>query len=220
MVEALEGAETLVSPSRKAAPSMSFNQRQRLFVEHYLLQLNASKAALAAGYSAHTARATGWKLLHHPKIAAEIKAAMAARAERNKISADRVLQELARIAFADLGNIAEWGPDKLSLKPNDGVALDDRVAIAELAIGHGPNGHGARIKLHSKHKALDSLARHLGLYERGAKPEMTMAEMQAMREKVRRMLTAKLDDMLDQRAAERATQAVSTDVAPDDAGKE
>ena len=75
--------------------------KQERFVTEYLVDLNATQAAVRAGYSAKTAHAIGPKLTTKPSIQAAIETAKAERSTRVHITQDRVLQELARIAFAD-----------------------------------------------------------------------------------------------------------------------
>ena len=142
--------------------------RQQRFVEEYLVDPNGHQAALRAGYAPRGARQTVTKLLKHPEIAAAIRRGMEARAERLRVHADKVVAEFARIAFADIGNLVEWGPDGVTLRPKSALSPDDRAAIAEIAAGSGPYGAGPRLRLHSKHRALDAIARHLGLYGRTA----------------------------------------------------
>ena len=74
--------------------------KQRRFCEEYLIDLNATQAAIRAGYSARTAKAIASENLTKPYIAAEIAAAFAARSERTEVTQDRVIEELALIAFA------------------------------------------------------------------------------------------------------------------------
>ena len=64
--------------------------------------MNATQAAIRAGYSAKTAKEQATRLLSNVHIAAAIAKARADRSERTGITADRVLQELARIAFFDI----------------------------------------------------------------------------------------------------------------------
>ncbi len=73
--------------------------RQGRFVEEYLIDLNATQAARRAGYSERWAGDRGWKLLRDPEVAAAIEKAQAARAERTRVSADKVVKELAKVAF-------------------------------------------------------------------------------------------------------------------------
>lgn len=82
------------------------NRRRARFVQEYLIDLNAARAARDAGYSEKTARVIGFELLTFPDIQAAIARAMAARSERTDITQDRVLTELALLAFSDLTHYA------------------------------------------------------------------------------------------------------------------
>ncbi|RYE42642.1 MAG: terminase small subunit [Hyphomicrobiales bacterium] len=93
---------------------MSLTAKQQRFVAEYLIDLNASQAAIRAGYSAKTAYSVGHENLKKPEIQVEIQAAMKARSERTEINADWVLTRLARDATADLADLySECG----TLKP-------------------------------------------------------------------------------------------------------
>src|SRR5665213_2150746 len=93
----------------------------------------------------------------------------AQQAKDARIDAARVLAELGRIAFSDIGRIAEWDSDGVALKSNAEIAEADRASIAELAASAGDKSRSARIRLHNKQRALDGIARLLGLYGRGAR---------------------------------------------------
>jgi hypothetical protein len=86
-----------------------------------------------------------------------------ARAARLGITAERVLQEYARLAFSDMSRIVEWDDaGKMQAKPSTGLSEDDAPAIAEIVASASTN-YVYRIKLHDKKPVLDALARHLGL---------------------------------------------------------
>ncbi len=87
---------------------------------------------------------------------------IAKRAARLGITAERVLQEYAHIAFADLRHIVEWGADGLRIKPLEDIIGGDVAAISEIVPGTDP-GH-SRVKLYDKKAALDAIARHLGMF--------------------------------------------------------
>lgn len=82
--------------------------QQARFVEEYLVDLNATQAAIRAGYSARTAYSQGQRLLKHVEVAKAIKAAMDARSERVSVTADDVLRELWSIATADANDLIEY----------------------------------------------------------------------------------------------------------------
>lgn len=95
---------------------------------------------------------------------------IALRAARLGITPERVLQEYARIAFADLRRIADWGPKGLVPKDPDTLSDEDAAAISEIVSGGA--GGKYRIKLYDKKSALDAIARHLGMFARTApRPE-------------------------------------------------
>ena len=78
------------------------NNRQRSFAQEYIVDLNATQAAIRAGYSAKTARIHASRLLTNVDIQENIREAMQERSERTNIRADRVLTELAKIGFANM----------------------------------------------------------------------------------------------------------------------
>jgi hypothetical protein len=92
------------------------------------------------------------------------------RAARLGITPERVLQEYARIAFADLRRFVDWGPDGLVPKNPETLSEEDATAISEIVSGGA--GGKYRIKLYDKKSALDAIARHLGMFVRAApRPE-------------------------------------------------
>lgn len=91
------------SSRSKATPaSPALTRKQRRFVEEYLVDVNATQAAIRAGYPQRTAASVGSENLRKPEIAAAIKTALDARAARTEITQDRVLQELAHLVFSDV----------------------------------------------------------------------------------------------------------------------
>jgi phage terminase small subunit len=137
----------------------AMTEGQQRFVEEYLVDLNAKQAALRAHYAPNSARHAARNLMRRPAVAAAIRAGLAARRERLQISADRVMLELARIAFSDIGRLVDWDKDGVTLKPKESLSDADLAAVAEIS------GDGPRIKMHDKRRALEALGRHLGLFE-------------------------------------------------------
>ncbi len=143
-------------------PRIHLLPRQRMFVEEYLVDLNPGQAAIRAGYKSKYPSVCGGGLLLRPVIRDAVRKAMDERVKRTQVDADRVLREFARIAFADIRSFAEWDKNKgLTVKSLDQLSDDEAAAIAE--VKDGPTGE-KKIKLHDKRKALESIARHLGLY--------------------------------------------------------
>lgn len=111
------------------------NLRTRQFIREYLIDLNGSAAARRAGYSPRSAGRRAFELLERPEVKAAVRAAMAARARRTNVTADRVLEEFARIAFADLRRVSDWGPGGFRLKPSARLADADAAAVAWVSTG-------------------------------------------------------------------------------------
>ncbi len=141
--------------------------KQQQFCKEYLLDLNATKAALRAGYSRKTAREQGNRLLTNADIQAEIQRLMKGRDERLKLQADEVVIELSKVGFA---NIADFYDKDMNLLPLDEIEGDNRAAIDILKIDKKITATGiaqttTTLKLHNKVLALDSLLKHLGGYD-------------------------------------------------------
>lgn len=134
--------------------------RQVRFVEEYVIDKNATQAALRAGYSKKTAGVIGNENLKKPEIAAAIKVLLGKMAEESGISAERVLKEYAKIAFAEMSDFANWNGKTIKLKDSKELTSEQRAAVAEVT----QTQSGLKVKLHDKKGALDSLARHLGLF--------------------------------------------------------
>ena len=81
------------------------NARQQRFVEEYLVDPNAAGAARRAGYSKKTADRIGSRLLRNVEVAAAVRRAQDDRAQRTKVDADRVVEELALVAFGRMGDL-------------------------------------------------------------------------------------------------------------------
>jgi phage terminase small subunit len=162
------------------------NDKQRRLVREYVKDLNGAAAARRAGYGEASARVYAHKLLHEPALKAAVERQLAARERRTLVTADRVLEEYARIAFADIRNYADWDGAGVTLRPPEELSDDDAAAIAAITPGAG----GARLRLHDKKAALAALARHLGLFEQRPTADPS-ARIEAGR-RVREMLLAQV----------------------------
>lgn len=145
-----------------AVPPGPLSDRQRRFADEFLKDLDASAAAKRAGYAPRSAPFLTTKLRRYPGVAARIEAGIAAKQRTIRIEADRVLEEYARIAFADIGRVADWSNKRLRLKPQHHIARADSAAIAFLGPARGAT---LQLRLHDKVHALDMVARHLGLLD-------------------------------------------------------
>lgn len=143
--------------------------RQKRFVEEYLIDLNATQAAIRAGYSAHTAEQTASRLLRNVKVQEAIAAAQQARSQRTEITQDRVLREIASLSFADIRQLFDSNGRLRSVHelPDDVASAIASVDSYEEFAGSGDErrriGEVRKIKLWDKVSALTLLAKHLGM---------------------------------------------------------
>jgi phage terminase small subunit len=134
--------------------------KQARFVDEYLIDLNATQAAIRAGYSRHTAGKIGAQLLVKTGIRAALRARQEALRVETGVRQERVLTALAAIAFADMDDYIESGEAGERLRPMSSLTPRQRLAIADARQFRD----GFSLRLHSRLKALDMLARHLGMY--------------------------------------------------------
>lgn len=138
-------------------------KKQKMFVEEYLIDLNATQAAIRAGYSVDTAAVIGCENLIKPNIQQEIAKAMAERSKRTGVNQDRVILELARLAFVKMTDIVN---EKGEIK--DTATDDDLACIEGIKYKHSDTDSGysveREVKIGSKLKALELLGKHLGMW--------------------------------------------------------
>ena len=160
--------------------------KQKLFVEEYLVDLNATQAAIRAGYSAKTAYSQGQRLLKNDEVQARIAELQAERASRTEVTMDRVVLELSRIAFSDARKVFRWGPDGVTLIDSDDLSDDDAATIAEVSETTSESGGTIRGKRYDKVKALELLGRHLGMFTDNVKLDVNITAEDIIREVKRR----------------------------------
>jgi phage terminase small subunit len=157
-------------PAERTAPEDGLTPRERRFVLEYLVDLNATQAAIRAGYSARTARQIASENLTKPDIKAVVDAALEERARRVEVKADDVLRELLRVGLADPARLI--GEDGRLLLLGD-MPEDVRRAVASIEVEELFEGRGEdrehigtlrKVKLWNKNEALRDLGRHLKLF--------------------------------------------------------
>lgn len=146
--------------------------RQQRFVEEYLVDLNATQAAIRAGYSERTARSVGSENLTKPDIRAAIESKRAELSARHNVTLDRIVGELAKIGFANMADYmrATAGGDPYldfaSLSRDQAAALAE-VTVEDFCDGRGEDARDVRrvkFKLWDKRAALVDLGKHLGMF--------------------------------------------------------
>ena len=138
--------------------------KQKRFCEEYLIDLNATQAAIRAGYSPKTAGAIGAENLEKPQIRACIDKALAEQSKRTGVTADRVVRELAKVAFVNSQDVVNY--DDATVRPD--ATRDDTAAVASVRVKTIPTKDGPgverEVKMHDKLKALELLGKRLRLF--------------------------------------------------------
>lgn len=137
-------------------------EKQQRFVDEYLIDLNATQAAIRAGYSTNTAKEIGCENLTKPNVRAHIDRAMADRSKRTGINQDRIIRELARIAFVNPADVIN--ADDATIKED--ATEDDTAAIQSVKVKTLGEGKVEReVRMADKIKALELLGKHMGMYQ-------------------------------------------------------
>ena len=138
-------------------------KKQKRFVEEYLIDLNATQAAIRAGYSPDTAQQMGSENLSKPVIKNAIDT-IAERSRRTGINQDRVIQEIAKLAFLNPIDVIDM--DEATIKGE--ANRDDTACIASVKVKVIPGEDGniteREVKTYDKLKALELLGKHLGMF--------------------------------------------------------
>lgn len=189
-------------PQKKLKP---LSDKERLFVTEYLIDLNATRAyrAVWPDTSYGSARTQSARLLAKVHIKAEVRAAQADRRRRTRVTADKVVRELGRIAFADLVDLFN---DDGSLRSIREVPLETRRAIQSIEVRrHQPATDSdrdpqtiVRIKMEPKSPALEKLCKYLGLIQEIPALETILAQIpEPLREQIREALAATVSSKRD-----------------------
>lgn len=161
------------------------NERQKRFADEYLIDLNAERAAIRAGYSERFARGNAHKLVANSCIADYIRQRQADRIERTEITQDKVLRELAIIAFSNAADYAKVIEKEMKVTDDEGrtypvynddgtpmmirtvepVLTDNLTENQKKALSVIKKGRdGFEVKPYDKVRALELLGKHLGMF--------------------------------------------------------
>ncbi|MEI8200539.1 MAG: terminase small subunit [Eubacteriales bacterium] len=140
------------------------NAKQKKFVDEYLIDLNATQAAIRAGYSNKCAGSIGEENLKKPEIVRVIDARMAELSKRTGVNLDRIVLELAKIAFFNITDVVNI--DDATVKGDS--SREDMACIASVKVKTVPTSDGMitewEVKAYDKIKALELLGKHLGMF--------------------------------------------------------
>lgn len=166
---------------------MDLSAKQRKFVEAYLLEPNATKAAVAAGYAEGSAGVQGYRLLKNDNVAQAIERARQINNFRSTLNPQMIIDEYRKIAFANITDIVQWVtmhvPEpkgngdkdpkarKRVLRPRpipevsvrDSLALHPDLSAAISEVVFMKTG-ALKIKMHDKNRALEKLAHYYGMF--------------------------------------------------------
>jgi phage terminase small subunit len=149
----------------KSGNPRKLNAKQTMFIAEYLVDLNASQAAARAGYSKRVAGVIGYQLLQKPLIKAAIEHAQRERLSKLDISADKVVEEIAKVAFFDLTRVVRIDGGRVAINNTDDMSENDRRSLVEISETETDKGTvSKKIRAHDKLKALELLGRHLAMF--------------------------------------------------------
>ncbi len=146
--------------------------KQERFVSEYLIDLNATQAAIRAGYAKSGARVEGTRLLANARVAKAVALGRAKQEQRAEIKADDVIRELVKIGFANMLDYITIGKDgdpyvDLSSLTREQAAAIGEVTVEDFIDGRGEDARSVRkikFKLADKRGALVDLGRHFALF--------------------------------------------------------
>lgn len=150
---------------------MKMTPKMRLFVQHYLLDPNATAAALAAGYAPRAAAQTGHENLRKPQIREAIEAGQRKVSVKLEITQELLAQELAKLAMVNMEDFIRVGSDGDPYIDLSELTRDQAAAINEITVDDYVEGRGdeardvkkVKFKLHDKRASIMDLAKLLGL---------------------------------------------------------
>ncbi|QLJ16264.1 terminase small subunit [Pseudomonas putida] len=210
---------------------MALTAKQQRFVEEYLIDLNATQAAIRAGYSKKTANEQGSRLLANVSVSAAVAESMKSRSGRTGITQDMVLKELAKIGFSDIRKVVRWGETQLRLiggeedegdvlVPYHGLALIDSSAIDDETAGAiaevSQGKEGLKVKLHDKKGALVDIGRHLGMFVPAGHADLD-AELKRLEIEKKRAEIKRLQEDGDEGQAPQRVEVIVRDARKPDA---
>lgn len=156
--------------------------RQAAFVREYLVDLNSTQAAIRAGYSARTAKQQGSRLMTNADVQSAIQAAQASREQRTEITADRVVAELARVAFGDVRRLYRGDGSLIGIPDlgDDAAALIGGFEVQRSGSAEDGFVTTSKVKVNDRLRALEMLGRHLGMFSDNVNLKHAFAAMPAI----------------------------------------
>jgi phage terminase small subunit len=150
-------------------------EKQKRFVDEYLIDLNATQAAIRAGYKRTEYTDTNAnKLLENTSVAEEIEKRMAERSKRTGINQDRVVQELAKLAFVNAADVIDVNTATVL----DTAKPEDLACIASVKVKRTTKGKNVieerEVRFYDKKDSLVQLGKHLGMFKDKAQLDIVL----------------------------------------------
>lgn len=159
--------EKLTDKQRVFADAMGkLPEKLQIFVNEYLIDLNATRAGLRAGYSEKTAKSQASRLLTNIDVQEAFQAGMAARAERVGVDQDKVLRSIANLAFYDPRDVVNWANCGIFIKNSEELTAEQARMVTEVSRSVTKSGDVViNVKLADRAKYIKMLGDHLGLLQ-------------------------------------------------------
>lgn len=160
-------------PSVKAntAPPYKFTARQAAFMDHWMVSRNATQAAIKAGYAKKAAKEAGYRTVTNAHVRAELDRRVAAQSTRLEVTADRVIEELAKIAFANMADYMRPQADGSPVLDFSALTRDQAAALGTITVEEFKDGRSdkrevrrTKFAMWDKPKALELLGRKFKLF--------------------------------------------------------
>ncbi|MFB3083582.1 MAG: terminase small subunit, partial [Gammaproteobacteria bacterium] len=139
-------------------------QRAVTLEDKMLGQDQKEQAAIRAKYSERSAEVQASQLLRNPKVFAVVEAGQKRLAELVKVQQYEIVRELRKIAFSNMCMYLSWGPDGVKLTDSEALTPEQAACVAEVSEQITESSRHVKFKLHNKIDALNSLAKHLGMF--------------------------------------------------------
>lgn len=150
---------------------MALTAKQNLFVKEYLIDKNATQAAIRAGYSEKTAKDIGCENLTKPNIQEAIQKVLNKTHEKLDVTVERIEAEFEKVGFSNMTDFVDWEKSEeaseliLTFKEFKELTPAQKACIAEVSVTKTLTGQKTfKIKLYDKLKALEALGRHKAMF--------------------------------------------------------
>lgn len=149
--------------SRRPKNKDKLNEQQKRFCSEYLIDFNGMQAAIRAGYAKKAAGVQATRLLKLEKVQLEIKRLLERRRDKCEIEAEDIIAETAAVAFSDLRAVVSWNAGGVNMRDSEAISADASRSIQSVTSRDTKYGTTVSVKLHDKLRALELLAKLLGI---------------------------------------------------------